>query len=68
MHSVENGDVKERFINILSRGEEEDSSLHIADFEYTISILTTSNDPTAIKLACQAIDKVYMCCLNNFVF
>ena len=52
------GDLKGKFIEILARGEEEDDSLHTADYIYTTSVLSTSTDATAVKLACQAIDKV----------
>lgn len=61
MNSAEYLDLKDRFVNILSRGEDEDSSLHDADYEYTTTVLANLNDPTAIKLACQAIDKVSFC-------
>jgi hypothetical protein len=49
---------KERFIDILARDEDEPDEIHTNDYNFILSALVITTEPTLAKLACQAIDKV----------
>lgn len=56
--SSSSGITKEKFIEILSRDEDEVDEVHQQDYSYVLSALVITTEPTLAKLACQAIDKV----------
>lgn len=56
---------KEKFIEILSRDEDEAEEIHHQDYSYVLSSLVITTEPTLAKLACQAIDKVLLMKLTS---
>ena len=54
------GLTKEQFIEILARDEDESDDIHANDYNFILSALVITTEPTLAKLACQAIDKVHI--------